>query len=505
MKKIILFILLTMACFSLQAQKLQWLRPILASTADPLIPQHVYMHKGGLLYIITNLDKKGIFGADTIIPDSPSSIIISGFDSSGYILPAVKIQQPWSSFTGNAMAKDDDGNLFIAGAYHDFNANNSVILMKTDAKGKVLWSRTSGGSVRGQGICLDKEGNIFLSGYIDDSFSLDGFSYHNSSRLAWTSFICRMNPSGKVQWLKFFYGADMTHLHGDLIGNDGSLYVTGHFLGIGYFDKFKLYHSFNDPEGVLFKLDTAKGAVHFVKRDTFPASGQKFFIYEDKWGNILTTSDYGFLSLYSSSGQHIPFVDSIDRIKNYYLTAGMNRDGEVLAAYYDSLGERVFLRYKNAGGNFLSYTPPITGPYTIDRIIPLSAGNFYLYGTWKGKIALEGDTILSLDTAKSQQFVALLSGLSITGIESHDVVDYNSLSIFPNPNNGEFNYQFNKIKSGAFKAILIDCYGREIFSENIILQDNKFGIHTSLPSGLYILRICFKDGTQLSRQFTVAR
>ena len=118
-------------------------------------------------------------------------------------------------------------------------AVNDYWLLKTDATGTLLWSRTYGGSKddRGQAIVETSDGGFAITGYAmsDDGDASNNEGFHDN-------WILKLDPQGNVEWEQSFGFSGHDHSYDLVETQDGGFFFTG-FLDItsaradGYTDK----------------------------------------------------------------------------------------------------------------------------------------------------------------------------------------------------------------------------------------------------------------------------
>jgi len=118
-----------------------------------------------------------------IIPpdcDGSGNIYIAKY-SAGGIKQWVKCMGAGSEETGNAIAADNAGNIFITGAYDEpidfgtgqlsFDGIFDVFIVKLNSSGTAIWADKAGGGGDdvGLGVAIDSSGNILLAGKYTDT------------------------------------------------------------------------------------------------------------------------------------------------------------------------------------------------------------------------------------------------------------------------------------------------------------------------------------------------
>ncbi|HEY6159918.1 MAG TPA: hypothetical protein VI112_01810, partial [Bacteroidia bacterium] len=239
-------------------------------------------------------DKYGNFYLGYFYWDSnygcPDGSMVAKFDSNG--------NQLWQkNFTSKirvrGIACDSDGVLYMTGdfrdtAYFDNAAlvsagNNDAFIVKYDAGGQVQWIKRSGGTYNdcGGGLCLDKEGNIYMTGeYSDSALFYGNWISDNISNLT----ISKFDPSGNLLLYKTSDTPDS--LQGYASGESIKLDRSGNMVVLGSYSHVKIDTARLDnggPYGAQFlcKLDTA-GDLKWLKGATsFTDKYHDFFIADD--------------------------------------------------------------------------------------------------------------------------------------------------------------------------------------------------------------------------------
>jgi hypothetical protein len=504
------FVLFTFLCLALatKAQQVQWIKPIIATDTPSPVPQTLYVDDRNITYVISNLTDTGIFGKNTLIADNTHTmVVISRYDSAGNNLPLIVIKRDSLLLTAHAMATDKDGNIYLAGSFVDSINKQDYVLLKCDSTGKIIRSISSGGLHNsGQGISLDKNNNIYLTGYIGengDSFKIDTFFF--KAQYHWNSFITKFNPVGKILWAKFFHATldRMAHVHGNLVGNNGLIYSTGHFSQKAMIDTFQIARGAGTCH--LMGLDSADGRVRFLSRDT-TYSTEKYYLYQDKKGDIFTAGLFGFTTArFNENGIMQTYFDSVF-VK--HTATGVNSECEVLSAYFKSSNSKYpTLLFTDQFGKHLNKIIFDLPHAEIERIIPDKNNDFMLFGKWVDTFAYKGDTFYRRGHVGPYknvgQFVAKVKAVNYSGIEPQNHIPNNLFSLFPNPNNGTFALKINEKLSSSLKLDIYDMLGRCMYSDVYNGQIKHIDIALQgLNSGQYILHFQ-TDVTSGSRKFVI--
>jgi len=144
---------------------------------------------------------------------------------------------------GRSIAVDSDGNIYVTGytsssnfpiseGAYDTELNGSwdayVAKLRGDL-GQVYWSTYLGGSGYdfGQGIEVDSNGNVYVTGYTSSSdFPTAGRPYDDELNGTYDAFVTKFNASGALVYSTYLGGNSYDYGY-DIAQYNGSAYVTG--------------------------------------------------------------------------------------------------------------------------------------------------------------------------------------------------------------------------------------------------------------------------------------
>lgn len=102
----------------------------------------------------------------------------------------------------------------------------ALFIVKFDTNGSVLWAKSVKSSM-GNAVSTDTNGNVFLTGHFTSSSIVFGtYTLSNTNTLTADFFIAKYDTSGSVLWAKAFDGGDGL---GICTNNNGNVYVTGYY------------------------------------------------------------------------------------------------------------------------------------------------------------------------------------------------------------------------------------------------------------------------------------
>ncbi|MBN1383524.1 MAG: SBBP repeat-containing protein [Elusimicrobia bacterium] len=133
---------------------------------------------------------------------------------------------------GYSIAKDDSGNVYIAGYYYN-GSNNDMIIRKYNSAGVVQWTRyynspMNAGDDRIYGIAVDTNNNVYVSGF-EERTDL------NQGTDIW---VAKYDTNGLRQWTTSYHssGTNSDESRDIDVDNNGNSYITGYETSSGQKD-----------------------------------------------------------------------------------------------------------------------------------------------------------------------------------------------------------------------------------------------------------------------------
>jgi hypothetical protein len=124
-----------------------------------------------------------------------------------------------SNDNGYSVAQTSDGGYIIAGETYSYGAGgNDVYLIKTDADGDTLWTRTYGGSGWDAGLSVVQTGD---GGYITTG-SIEDFPHSNAD-----IYLIKTDANGNTLWTKTYGGSDDDVGYSVAVTSDGGYIIAG--------------------------------------------------------------------------------------------------------------------------------------------------------------------------------------------------------------------------------------------------------------------------------------
>jgi hypothetical protein len=160
-------------------------------------------------------------------------------DSSGTIVWAKNYGGVGAGTSGSSIAVDGSGNVYLGGYLYGANLTTPALTKiggtdafatKIDSSGTIVWAKNYGGSsanVSGNSIAVDGSGNVYLGGHFDSANLTTPVLTKIGTQDA---FVIKLNSSGTTTWSKG-YGGSSANVSGNSIAVDGSgnVYLGGYF------------------------------------------------------------------------------------------------------------------------------------------------------------------------------------------------------------------------------------------------------------------------------------
>ncbi len=419
-----------------------------------------------------------------------------------------------------------DGGYIVVGT--SYNGDWNVYLVKTNAGGDTLWTKTLGGAFDDEANFVQNtnDGNVIIAGYTN-SAGAGNYDY----------FLLKMDLAGTILWSNTYgtvadelaYTVKQTLDKGYIIA--GAAFAPNNTIdayciktdSMGVEQWSKYYGTLLLDWGYMMTQTRDSGYVitGYIEQG---AATDAFLIRTNSSGDTLWTRTYGGGS-YESGLSVIEAVDS-----GYVITgsvySGSQGAGDAMLLKTDTSGNIVFchsfggpaddnstaIDVTSDGGYVIgAYTKSLTfGPYQFYLIKTDSAGN--TTGNCN-EINVSLQTIqrqLGATVAVTQTIpLVLLPSNFITNTDSMvdqfspctslaiDAAGKNnvgaiSLSVYPNPSNGQFKLQAGNLSTEGVKIEILNILGEKVYSQNVNAQNGKVDqvINTgTLPQETYLLRL----------------
>jgi hypothetical protein len=359
---------------------------------------------------------------------------------------------------GYSVQQTDDGGYIIAGSTESFGAGLfDFYLIKTNSTGDTLWTKTFGGSNFDYGY--------FIQQTIDGGYIIEGPTKSFGAG-GWDVYLIKTDTIGNILWAKTFGGIGNDYDYSVQQTSEGGYIMAGVTYNAGNYDVYLIK---TDAIGDTLWTRMVGGfqfSINSVKQTTdggyiisgIIASYEVCLIKTDTSGNTLWTkafggavTDEGYSALQTTDGGYIITC------KTQSFGAG---GADVYLIKTDSLG--------NSGCNQTNPATIVTFPPTIVTNPATIMTSPATVVTTPVTIVGSGGTVNSICTTVGFPQISL---------------QQTSISIYPNPFSSTITVNSTK---GNGEIVLYDASGKEIFHQATLETETKLNT-TEIESGFYIL------------------
>ena len=299
---------------------------------------------------------------------------------------------------------DMDDNIIVTGTYWyscSFDSNSvsgiadHIFVVKFDPAGNVLWVITGGGNGddHGYDVVADENGDIYITGYLSTHYgpptctatfgSLPQFSYSDS-----IAFLGKISTAGQWQWVRTFYGTDVSRDNDLTLDENGNVYVCGGYYGVNRVFGSAVLSSVGGRDIFVVKYDSL-GNYQWVR-----SVGSS---YDDRANGIATGADS---KLYVTGEFRGELVFGDDTLNNNGGPGGK----DIFVAKLDTAGN--WLWASKAGSD--------KGGESGRAITTTAAHNIFITGQTKGNVIF-GDSTISFTTNPSDSIQIFVAAIDTAG------------------------------------------------------------------------------------------
>ncbi len=382
---------------------------------------------------------------------------------------------------GNSFQQTLDGGYIVVGSTRSFGMGNyDVYLIKTDASGDIVWTKTFGGidSDFGSSVQQTSDGGYIIAG-ATRSFGLGSYD----------TYFIKTDSSGDSLWTRTYGGMD----------NDQALSVwettDGGFISVGLTKSFGA----GDYDIYLIRTDSS-GDTLWTRTYGDTTADQGYSVQQTSDGGYIvagnTVRGNGFYDFYliktDSSGDSLwtrTYGGSADDAAEFVRQT--LDDGFILTGYTDSYGaggSDVYIVRTNSSGDTL---------WTRTYGDSLSDAGYVVQETTDGGYIITGQT--EPDSAPGNVDVYLIkmtepvTGIGESGRVSLFPKKFSLAQNFPNPFNPmtAIKYQIPELSNVTLKVY--DVLGSEVAT--LVNEEKPVGSYevefnaSNLPSGIYFYRL----------------
>ncbi|MBN1915368.1 hypothetical protein JW796_00005, partial [Candidatus Dojkabacteria bacterium] len=297
----------------------------------------------------TNVDFDAISGTDLKSSNGGQDVFITKYNSDGSYGWTRTIGASGND-QGMSLAVGSDGSIYVTGSFVgtvDFdgtsgtdlkssNGSYNIFITKYHSDGSYGWARvvnTAGNSGIGQGISVNGNDQVFVTGYFlgtDVDFDdTSGTDLKSSSSVYPDIFITRYNSDGSYGWTRTFGGSSADYGNG-ISTSGNAVYITGYFQGTNV--------DFDATSGTDLKSSNG-GQDSFITRYNSDGSYG--------WTRTFGGSSSAEMGMAVGAGEN----DSV-YASGYFADSDVDFDGTSGVDLKSSMGSTLFLTKYNADGSY---------------------------------------------------------------------------------------------------------------------------------------------------------
>jgi hypothetical protein len=375
------------------------------------------------------------------------------------------------------------------------NTTLDIFLCSFNQEGDFLWAKRAGGKKDDYGLGVSSDENsVYICGIINDTVNFNTPFLEGSNELIsmglWDIFIAKYDINGTFLWSKRAGGFEDDSGKEVFVYNN-EIYLTGSYREIANFNtpfqsESNELDSFDEDDVFIAKYNS-DGVLLWYKSMGSLGYESAFNILVNEHG-VYTAGNFdsylNFLFPYNDTNFHLETEGSYDIFLSKH-----SLDGEFIWAR----------RGGGASDDFLM------GMSQFNNIIYLCGNGFYGEYNFNTPSAWGSNEIIVENVSLYLFMVGFTE--DVAGLEEFTLSsNANGISIFPNPNNGEFtikmpqNFEIsNTERSRSIEITSIE--GKNIDFETILLEQNEMQIKLNeSKTGIYILKAnCLDGSTFVSR------
>ena len=252
----------------------------------------------GNSYVTGYFSSTATIGDSTFTSAGQDEIFIAKFDPNGAFQWARHAGGQFFD-QGNGIAVDPNGNTIVTGKFSGlafFGATQiassrlfNTFITKLDANGTFLWTKSAGGRDDfSYGVATDGSGNIFVTGYFQQTGNFDGTFLTSAG--SGDVFLAKYDENGTLQWVRQDGGSDLEMGYCVAVDGDGNAAVSGFFASTATFGDSTFTSTLKDI--FVAKYDTDG---NFLQAEQAGGSSidEAYGIAFDSAGNAFLTGVFG--------------------------------------------------------------------------------------------------------------------------------------------------------------------------------------------------------------------
>jgi hypothetical protein len=508
-----------------QDPSILWQKTIGGSSAD-VVMGFKLLDNGN--YLISGYSTSNISGEKTENSNGGLDIWITLVDPSGNILKQNTLGGSGDEYIFTLHPTSDGG--YIAGASSNSNISGDKTensrggldfwILKLDENFEITWQKTYGGNAPEfeANVFPTTDGGYFAVGYSDSGVSGDKTVPSQGQRDFW---VLKLDGNGNISWQKSIGGALNDRQQMSFQTQDGGYMIGGYSNSNISGDKsensrglFDLWLVKMDTNGNIQWDKTYGGNSNDILRDIIPTSDGGYIIASysesmasgEKSESTRGGMDYWIVKIDSNGtlqwektigGSGIDYLRDILQLPNgNYLLSGYsnsNISGEKdqnSKGGYDLWILEINPTGEILGQNTIGGSGDESGPYVLFK-----EGNFYY--------ALASDSNISGDKTENsrglEDYWIFKANSSL--VHTKEFLTNSSFTVYPNPNSGNFEIEFDKIYT-HIQLEITDFTGITLLRKNVKNQ-SQIKMNTQLQPGVYLLKIRLNGHKTLTKKLLI--
>lgn len=334
------------------------------------------------------------FGSISLTTDRVNMFLVK-LNESGNVLWAQQAgDRNWKEYPGGCIgagvAVDRSGDVFVTGTIDDsvyfgnhllYGEFNDIFIARYSSSGVAQWARRAGGPFpdNGQDIAVDPDGNPVITGVFGDTAAFGAIELKG---YGWEDvYIAKYDASGNAQWARNAGSVDRDFPFAIATDMQGNIYTTGFYVLPMSFGTVTL--PVNGQIDMYLAKYNASGVLQWVNRSYGFGTELSAAVTTDAEGNVYTSGALTGRGVFGKNNQGV--VES-------------QGSGDAFVTKYN--GEGVFQWVRTAGSS-----PDDTG-HAANAVVVSPSGDIYIAGTFYDEITL-GSLVLK-SSGSSDAFLARL-------------------------------------------------------------------------------------------------
>ena len=510
-----------------------WAKSIGGSGSDG-ISNVVINNQGEIIFtgiFQKNVDLDPGAGTFNLTAAGAEDFVVEKLDNNGNFIFCKVVSGPFSDIVTN-LKLDSFGNIYsvgwFTGSNTDFDPGATsfpltatgtcdAFIWKLDPNGNLLWAKKIGGSgIDGaQGLDIDQQGNVFVSGDFMSTTDFDPGSgtFNITSIGSSDAYVVKLNSNGNFIWTIRVGGSLSESAFRIACDLNGSVYIGGNFNGTADFDPGNgTYNITSQGQNDIFLMKVDAGG-NFQWAKTIGGSGQEYlrditlesgshFYVSGIFQNTVDLDPGLSVSSFTSSGLDDSFYSLFDQNGNQVWVKSIGSNGNDYI--YNTFGHQGNIYITGAFSNTADFDPNSGIQNLIsnglqDAFVLKLNSNSCTYTFYDTVTVYQYDTLVTnitvYDTITTTIYDTLLTTVTDTLIINTTLSlpspnNENTIKIYPNPASDHITIDNGNFSAMAGYSIKItNNAGQQVFQNSINQAQFNVDLSTWSGNGLYFVHL----------------